>query len=78
MMAQWERTDLTMQDTPVWSLVQEDSSCGGTSKPVLHNDWACALEPGNHPTMQLLKHACPRAQAQQQDKPAQWELAHRS
>ena len=29
-------------------LVQEDPTCHGTTKPVRHNCWACALEPTSH------------------------------
>ena len=31
----------------VWSLIQEDPTCLGATKPKHHNYWACALEPGN-------------------------------
>ena len=31
----------------VWSLIREDPACRGTTKPVRHNYWACALEPGS-------------------------------
>ena len=37
-----------MQETRVRSLIQEDPSCHRANKPVRHNHWACALEPGNH------------------------------
>ena len=37
-----------MQEAQVWSLVQEDPMCNGATKPVGHNYWACALEPGRH------------------------------
>ena len=36
-----------MQETQVRSLIQEDPTCHGATKPVHHNYWACALEPGN-------------------------------
>ena len=36
-----------MQGTQVRALVQEDPTCAKT-KPVRHNDWACALEPASH------------------------------
>ena len=39
------RIPLLMQGTRVLSMVWEDSSCLGTTKPVRHNYWACALEP---------------------------------
>ena len=34
-----------MQGTQVWSLVWEDPTCHGATKPMLHNSWANALEP---------------------------------
>ena len=34
-----------MQGTQVRSLVREDPTCRGATKPVRHNYWACALEP---------------------------------
>ena len=34
-----------MQETRVQSLVQEDPTCHGATKPMRHY-WACALEPG--------------------------------
>ena len=42
---QWLRILLLMQATQVRSLVQEDSSCHGTPKPLHHKYWACTLEP---------------------------------
>ena len=42
--AQWLRIRLPMQETQVRSLVQEDPTCRGATKPVCHNYWACALE----------------------------------
>ena len=50
---------LPMQETWVRSLVLEDPTCSGGTKPLCHNHWACALEPGtgnywSHMT-QLLK-----------------------
>ena len=36
---------LTMQEAQVPSLVWEDPTCQGATKPVLHNDSACALKP---------------------------------
>ena len=56
-----------MQETQVWSLVREDSTCLRSTKPVYHSYWASTLEPGNrkywahHP--QPLKPACPRVRA---------------
>ena len=46
--AEWLRIRLPMQGTWVWSLVQEDPTCRGATKPVHHNYWACALEPASH------------------------------
>ena len=66
-----------MQETQIWSLVWEDPTCGGATKPVHHNYWTCALEPGSHDSwahvLQLLKPACPRACALKQEKPPQRE-----
>ena len=36
-----------MQETLVPSLVWEDPTCRGATKPVRHNYWACAVEPAN-------------------------------
>ena len=41
---------LTMQETQVWSLVQEDPTCCRATKPVGHNYWTCGLQPKNWPT----------------------------
>ena len=35
-----------MQETRVWSLIQEDPTCLEVTKPVHRNSRACALEPG--------------------------------
>ena len=58
-----------MQGTQVQSLVWEDPTCCGASKPVRHNYWACALEPASH---NYWAHA-PRGRAPQQEKPLWWE-----
>ena len=42
-------------------LIREDPMCCGLTKPMHHNCWACALEPGS-----------PRACAPQQEKPPQY------
>ena len=66
-----------MQETQVRSLVREDPTCHGATKPVGHNHSAWALEPGirNHwaHEPQLLKPAHSRAQGPQQEKQAQTE-----
>ena len=36
-----------VQQTRVQSLVWEDPTCCGATKPVSDNYWACALEPGS-------------------------------
>ena len=51
LVAQWLRIRLPMQGTWVWSLVQEDPTCHGATKPVRHSYWARVL--------QLLKPECP-------------------
>ena len=48
LVAQWSRIHLPIQETWVWSLIQEDPACHGAAKPVRHNCWACALESGSH------------------------------
>ena len=69
LVAQWERNCLPMQKAWVWSLVWEDSTYCGATKPMCHNYWACALEPRNHKywahVLQLLKPRHPRACATQ-------------
>ena len=66
-----------MQGTRVRTLVREDRTYRGATKPVHHNYWACALEPVSHNywahVPQLLKPAAPRVCAPQQEKPPQWE-----
>ena len=37
-----------MQGTQVRSLVQEDPTCFGATKPVHRSYWACTLEPASH------------------------------
>ena len=37
-----------MQETWVRSLVREDPTYRGATKPMRHNYWACALEPTSH------------------------------
>ena len=48
LVVQWLRICLPMQGTWVQALVREDPACRGTTKPVRHNYWACALEPASH------------------------------
>ena len=65
------------QGTWVRSLVWADSTCRGAAKPVLHSYGAWALEPASCNSWahspQLLKRACSRAFALQQEKILQWE-----
>ena len=63
-----ERILLPMQETQVRSLVWEHPAWPRTIKPVRHNYWACALEPGN---LQKPKHS--KACAPQREKPLQRE-----
>ena len=77
LVVQWLRIHLPMQETRVWALVREDPTCRGTTKPVCHNYWACALEPTSHnywrPRATTTEAHAPRARAPQQEKPQQWE-----
>ena len=65
-----KKIHLPMQEIGVWSLVWKEPTCHGATKPVGHNYWACAQEPGSHScwahVLQLLKPARPRARAPQQ------------
>ena len=61
-----------MQGTRVRSLVWEDPTCRGATKPVRHNYWAC--EPqllGPHAATTEAR--APRARTPQQEKPPEWE-----
>ena len=62
LVAQWLRICLPMPGTRVQSLVREDPTWRGATKPVCHNYWACTLEPVSHNYWacmpQLLKPAC--------------------
>ena len=66
-----------MQVTQVRSLVQEDLTCQGATKPTCHNDWSLhALGPLSHKywahVLQSLKPT--RASALQPEKRPQWEV----
>ena len=58
-----------MQETWVGPLVWNDAIDWAAAKPVCHNYWACALEPGNGNYWS----PCTGAGAQQQEKPPQRE-----
>ena len=63
LVAQWLRIRLPMQGTQVQSLVREDTTCHGTTKPMRHNYWGPhTLDPTHHNywarVLQLLKSAC--------------------
>ena len=48
LVAHWLRICLPIQGTRVRSLVQEDPTYRGATKPMHHNYWACTLEPASH------------------------------
>ena len=50
LVAQWWRTCLPMWETRIQSLIWEDPTHHEATKPVHHNYWARALEPGSHHT----------------------------
>ena len=81
LVAQWSRIYLPMRETQVRSLVWEDPTCCRATKLVGHSYLACALEPGNCSYWahgpQLLKAVHPKAHAQQQETPLQWEASTR-
>ena len=64
-----------MQGTQIPSLVWEDSTNLGLTKPMHHNFWACALEPKSHnhqacvPQLEHTEALCPRALELQLLKP---------
>ena len=62
LVVQWLRIHLPMQETRVQSLVREDPTCPGGTKPMAHNYWACAGESASHNYWahgpQLLKLSC--------------------
>ena len=65
LLIQWIRICLPIQGTQVRSLVGEEPTCCGATKPLCHYHWACALEPSScncwaH-VLQLLKPAHPGA-----------------
>ena len=39
---------LPRQETQVWSLIREDPTCRGATKPANRNYWVRGLEPGRH------------------------------
>ena len=65
LVVQWMGIHLPMQGIQVQSLVREDFTCHGSTKPVWHNYWAQLL--------QVLKHRSLRACVPQQERPPQWE-----
>ena len=42
LVVQWLGLCLSLQETQVWSPVQEDSTCHRVTGPMHHNCWACA------------------------------------
>ena len=48
LVAQWIRIRPPVQETWVWSLLQEDPTCCRATKPMHRNYCVCALEPGSH------------------------------
>ena len=61
-----------MQGAQIWSLVREDPTCRGATKPVRHNYWACEPQLLS-PRAATTEARAPRAHAPQQEKPPQWE-----
>ena len=47
LLVQWLKICLAIQETLVRSLVWEDATCLGATKPTCHNNGAGALEPGS-------------------------------
>ena len=82
-MAQGLGIHLPMQETQVRSLVWEDPTCHGASKPVPHHSMACGILPAStlepssllrpllSPSAATTDACLPRADAQKQEKPPQ-------
>ena len=47
-LVQWLRIRLAIQETLVPSLVREDPTCLGATKPTCRSYWSCALEPSGY------------------------------
>ena len=69
LVVQWLRVHLPTQGTRVRGLVREDPTCGGVTKSMCHDYWACALEPASHNYW---------ARMLQPQKPARLEPVHRN
>ena len=67
LVVQWLRIHLAMQGTQVRSLVLEDPRYQGATKPVCHNYWAHAPEPGRHTYWSL--HVLHNKRSQHNEKP---------
>ena len=61
-----------MQEIWVWSLVWDNPTWHEAYKPICHNCWVCALNPGSR---NCWKSSTPEF-ALQQEKPPQWEASH--
>ena len=48
LVAQWWSIHLPMQESQVRSLIWDDLTCCGVTKPMHHTYWACALQPRSH------------------------------
>ena len=59
-----------MWEMQVSSLIQEDPTCSGATKPMSHNYCTCALELGSRNCWAHVLRAC----ALQQEKTLQWEV----
>ena len=71
LVCQWLRICLAMQRTRVWSLVQEDSTCCGATKPVCHNYRAQGVLKLQSPRGTEARG--PRVHTLQHEKRLQWE-----
>ena len=73
----WWRIFLPAQEIQVQSLVREDPTCLGATKPMCHSYWAWAWEPENcNSWAQVLKPPkpqCPSVRDPKLKKSSQWE-----
>ena len=76
LVVQWIRIHLPKQGTRGWSLIQEDSTHRGATKPHIYWAHTWAREPQLLTrVLQPLKPVCSRARALQQEKALQWEAS---
>ena len=75
LLVQWLKIHLSMQGTQVQSLVQEDPTCYGATKPVHHNYYRASKQQPPNLCATATAALEPEASARNK-KPPQWRPAH--